>query len=168
MKKERLAISIILPVIMASGLFINLCGASTGKKTALQKKVDVTGIEENIQEMKKKLDAFPENLYKQKNNLKRDPFVSPFINTEKDIRQNGNILKEQDAEITKEEVISPPDFIISGILYGEKPQAIIGTEVKEEGDFLGEYQVYKIAEDRVLIKYRDKIFAFEITRSRQK
>ncbi len=113
--------------------------------------IGVTAVEDNIKQLNKALESLPEGQARQNPRIRRDPFVPlmPVVTRSVDTGQ--------------EEKVAIPEFDVSGIIFDSKaPTAIIGNEVKGEGEFIGEYQVYKIMEDKVLIKYKDEVFPVDI------
>jgi hypothetical protein len=116
--------------------------------------LDITKVEENLNQLKKKLDIMPVAESIRNAGTKKDPFVS-LIPPQKIAAQ------ESESGAVHEE--KTPEFIVSGIIFnGESTIAIIDDEVKKEGEYIGEYEVYRIMEDKVLIKRGDSMFPVEI------
>jgi len=162
MAKKQLLISILLLcVIFLLGLSVISCSETitSRKKKTTPQGLDVKKIENNLQKMKKSLADFPDGPRYQKTNLTRDPFISPV--DEKKIHLKS-ILKTPTDQPVEETIIPTPNVHISGVICGNISMAIIDDEVKTEGEFLGEWQVYKIEQDCVLIKYKDKVFTYKI------
>ncbi len=88
----------------------------------------------------------------------RDPFenVLPL----EEIKQDRFSTDE-----SKEE-IKPPSILVEGVLWGtDMPQVIIDGEVYKVGDRLRdiiEVQIFEIEKNKVLIRYRGKIFQFTV------
>jgi len=76
--------------------------------------------------------------------------------TGKKVKKN-TILKEEKTE--KEIIIKQPELNLSGIVYdNKKPIAILNNKVVEEKDYIGEYQIYKIFPEKIIIRYRNRYF----------
>lgn len=128
----------------------------------LSGELDVMKIENNISELRKSLDALPDTGIRQNVYLKirRDPFVS--LIPAPGVRSGTGTAVTGGGE-EKKTII--PGMHVSGIVFDSKlPLAIIGTEVKKEGESIGEFEVYRIEKDKVLIKHGEEIFPFEIER----
>ncbi|MCM8820845.1 MAG: hypothetical protein NC932_02715 [Candidatus Omnitrophica bacterium] len=124
-----------------------LCSGPVDKSVEISN-IDVNRIESDIKKLKKKVEETENNTGSSGVRLKKDPFATLIIP-----EQRSPIVKEDE----KEKVL--PDIVLFGIVSdGNKSLAIIGDEVKREGEFIGECEIYKIREENVLIKYRDKIF----------
>ncbi len=116
--------------------------------------LDITKVENSLNQLKRTLDVMPAGDSRQNVRLKRDPFVPLF---------SPESAKKETADGTAGEIKKAPEFNVYGIIFDSKSSiAIIGDEVKKEGEYIGEYQVYKIMKDNVLIKRGDSIFPIDI------
>ena len=100
--------------------------------------------EEHFAEVKKRTQDI-DNMKKtpELNLVRKDPF-NP-IKRKIDVEKVEKIIREEE----KKEIT----FLISGIVYDEqKPMVIIGDNVKCEGEYIEEYQIYKIFPDSILLK----------------
>jgi len=139
--------------VNAAGLLLVFCGV------ALSAELNVTKIEGGIEKLKKSMDVLQDVPARPDIRIKRDPFVSLLPSM---AVQSESVSAEeetnQEAEEIKREPVSPA-FRVSGIVFDSKmPLAIIGTEVKKEGDFVGEFEVHRIEKDKVLVKHGEDIF----------
>jgi len=154
MKNNRLTVKFILALV-AAGIFIFKGESSTFRKNpAAGNPVDVAMIESNIHKMKKKLESLRQKEPEHILNVNRDPFTPPFREPAVKKTDNGSILKPVE--------IKAPQLLLTGIIWAEKPLAIIGQEVRAEGEYVGQYQVYRIEKERIIIKYEGSLFPYEI------
>ncbi|GEM_PF-1672742 len=124
-------------------------------KSKTEPRIDVDRIENDAKRLRKTVEELENVVSGSGVRLKRDPFatlvipekISPIIAGE----------KTEKKEDKKKQISS--DIILHGIVSdGDTSLAIIGNEVKREGEFIGEYEIYKITGENVLIKYGDEIF----------
>jgi len=58
-----------------------------------------------------------------------------------------------------EQKVIQVELNLSGIVYdNKKPIVILNNKVVEEKEYVGEYQVYKIFPERVIVKYKNRYF----------
>jgi len=116
-----------------------------------------TGIKKttkNIEEMKK----IPELKI-----TKKDPFTP--IKRKIDIKNPDKIIKdeEENGSSTERNIEKEIKFVVSGIIYDEqKPIVIIDDNVKSEGEYIDDYQIYKISPDSVLLKDGNNFYQIKI------
>lgn len=121
--------------------------------------IDLRNIEENFSKVKKSLKEIRETFSHkvEKIEIRKDP-LKPWIVKKKE----ENIVKEE-----KKVEPEKPDFFISGILYDRnKSFVIIGNEVKEEGENIGNFTIYKILPEKIIVKdkmgnFFEVFFTFE-------
>lgn len=159
MRKQMRVINLLFFTVFAA-VSCNLSEGASINAGAVPGSVDVTKIETDLKTMRKTLDSFPVPASRKNINLQRDPF-EPFVYKER-VDERGKPADAPAAADEKKQPVSRPAFNISGIIYGVSPLVIIGNDVKAEGEFINDYHIYKIYADRVLIKYGDAIFPFEI------
>jgi hypothetical protein len=139
---------IILHFSAMTGSRILQAEESTGKRI-----IDIEEVEDNIHKLRKSISTLEEVGEVPVIHMRKDPFVSL-------IKDRGDYSK---TDAIVEEKIVKPDFSITGIISnGSSSLAIIGDEVKQEGEFVGEFEVYRIDKSRVLVKNGEDIFPIEI------
>ncbi|MCD6221003.1 hypothetical protein J7K25_02450, partial [bacterium] len=85
----------------------------------------------------------------------RDPFISLL----EKVKKKKEKIKKKKVIKKKKEVFIEPEFNLSGIVYDDKkPIVILNSKVVEEKKYLGEYQIYKIFPEKVIIKYKNRYF----------
>ncbi|MBN1445315.1 MAG: hypothetical protein JW957_04320 [Candidatus Omnitrophica bacterium] len=153
---KKLKVNLILCLAVTCVL---LCGepekgdSARASEASAAKVLDITKVEENLHQLKKKLDVLPAAEIRRNAGPKKDPFVS--------LIPPPSTVQETEGEPAHEE--KTPELIVSGIIFdGKSPVAIIGDEVKGEGELVGEYEVYKVMEDKVIIKRGDTMLPLEI------
>ena len=118
--------------------------------------LNISEVEKNISNLKELLNSIPPVGERQNLKIKRDPFAP--MSTEKKV--SAVEIKENTEENKKKEV---PVVNVSGIVFNRKMRlAVIGNEVKKEGEYIGEYEVYRIEKDRVLLNYKGDILTFAV------
>lgn len=117
--------------------------------------LDIRKIEENITKVKKKLEDINSTCTPINLNLKRDPFL-PLL---KKIGKKKNKGEKKNTKEEKKEIFIQPEFHLNGVIYDtKKPIAILNNKVVEEKEYVGEYQIYKIFPEKIIVRYRNKYF----------
>jgi len=116
---------------------------------------NIREVTENISKVKKTLDALNLNPSSLKINIERDPFI-PLLEK---VKKEKEKTKKKVITKKKKEVFIEPEFNLSGIIYDDKkPIVILNNKVVEEKTYIGEYQIYKIFPEKVIIKYKNRYF----------
>jgi hypothetical protein len=123
------------------------------EEPADKKIIDIERVEDNLHKLHKSISTLEDGERAPALHMGKDPFVS--------LIQQREIISESAAPA--EEKTVTPEFSITGIISnGSSSLAIIGNEVKQEGEHIGEFEVYKIEKDRVLVKRGEDIFPIEM------
>ena len=94
---------------------------------------------------------------KQKSTAKTD-----FTKTEQK-ESSKKELSQKTQDKKEEEKITPPSFMISGIVWGNAPaRAIIDSKVYKVGDFIKEAKILKIDNSGIHIIYKEREFCISI------
>lgn len=121
-------------------------------KSQTVSRIDVDRIEQDVEKLRKSVAELENNTSSSGVRLKRDPFATMVVPP-----QITPIIAEEKKEDRKKQILD--DIILYGIVSdGTTSLAIIGDEVKREGEAIGDCEVYKIKEENILIKYGDDIF----------
>lgn len=135
-------------------IVIILCVSLSGENKPSDLPVDINRIEKNIDKLKKSVQSINGTKNTPVFSLKKDPFIPPPISRKK-------MVKEK--EETKEEQQERNELVLYGIVSdGKTSIALINDEVKKEGEFIGDIEIYKIKEDTVLLKQGDRIYPLYI------
>jgi hypothetical protein len=151
---EKMRVNYIIFITVFFSCFILNCIANAGDETSsvvtVAEDISIESVEDKLNRLKKSMNSLQYDTKCSDVSIKRDPFVS-LIPDKKD----GSNLKTT----PKEEKIVRPDFSISGIIFnGRSSLAIIGDEVKQEGESIGEFEVYRIEKDRVFVRDGKNMF----------
>jgi hypothetical protein len=180
MKKEKKQLiilgSLILILVISWSVVLSTSGndtvkritvedtAKTGKaqklmvKTIFPAKINPGQLENNLIKLKENIEEVER--IEESNHRKLKFGKDPFADYEKTaVTTAKSKINDQDDNVSESKNIQLPGFRVTGIIYDEvKPLAIIDDKVFAEKDTIGEYTVYHIFPEKVLVKKENTVF----------